>query len=36
MELEHTAVDSAHIGGGVGIQVTERAHDHDSVYRVTG
>ena len=35
MELEHTAVDSAKTGDSVGIQVRERAHEHDSVYRVT-
>jgi translation elongation factor EF-1alpha len=36
MELEHAPVDSAKVGDSVGIQVSERAREHDQVYRVTG
>jgi GTPase len=36
MELEHAPVDSAKVGDSVGIQVSERAREHDSVYRVSG
>lgn len=36
MELEHAPVDSANVGDSVGIQVSERAREHDEVYRVTG
>jgi translation elongation factor EF-1alpha len=35
MELEHEAVDAAGVGDSVGVQVSERAREHDSVYRVT-
>jgi translation elongation factor EF-1alpha len=35
MELEHEAVESAKVGDSVGIQVSERAREHDEVYRVT-
>jgi translation elongation factor EF-1alpha len=35
MELEHAPVDTAKIGDSVGIQVTERVREHDTVYRVT-
>jgi putative protease len=35
MELEHEPVDSATVGQSVGIKVSERAREHDSVYRVT-
>ena len=35
MELEHAAVESATVGDSVGIQVSERAREHDEVYRVT-
>jgi hypothetical protein len=34
MELEHAPVDSAKVGDSVGIQVSERAREHDRVYRV--
>ena len=36
MELEHAPVESASVGDSVGIQVSERAREHDEVYRVTG
>jgi translation elongation factor EF-1alpha len=36
MELEHAPVESANVGDSVGIQVSERAREHDEVYRVTG
>jgi translation elongation factor EF-1alpha len=36
MELEHVPVDAANVGDSVGIQVSERAREHDDVYRVTG
>ncbi len=32
MELEHVSVDSAKVGDSVGIEVGERAREHDSVY----
>jgi hypothetical protein len=35
MELEHEPVESAKPGDSVGIQVAERAREHDQVYRVT-
>ena len=35
MELEHEHVESATVGQSVGIKVSERAREHDSVYRVT-
>jgi putative protease len=35
MELEHEPVDSAKVGDSVGIQVAERAREHDEVYRMT-
>jgi translation elongation factor EF-1alpha len=35
MELEHAPVDSAKVGDSVGIEVSERAREHDTVYRVT-
>jgi hypothetical protein len=35
MELELEPVDSAKVGDSVGIQVAERAREHDQVYRVT-
>jgi hypothetical protein len=35
MELEHAPVESANVGDSVGIQVSERAREHDEVYRVT-
>jgi translation elongation factor EF-1alpha len=35
MELEHAPVDSAKVGDSVGVQVSERAREHDQVYRVT-
>ena len=37
MELEHAPVESASVGDsvGMGIQVSERAREHDDVYRVT-
>jgi translation elongation factor EF-1alpha len=35
MELEHVPVDAAKVGDSVGIKVSERAREHDSVYRVT-
>ncbi len=35
MELEHAPVDSAKVGDSVGIKVSERAREHDSVYVVT-
>jgi translation elongation factor EF-1alpha len=36
MELEHEPVDSAKVGDSVGIQVSERAREHDRVYLLTG
>jgi putative protease len=36
MELEHAAVESAKPGDSVGIQVSERAREHDRVYLLTG
>jgi putative protease len=36
MELEHAPVDSAKVGDSVGIKVSERAREHDSVSVVTG
>jgi translation elongation factor EF-1alpha len=36
MELEHEPVDSAKVGDSVGIEVGERAREHDEVFRVTG
>jgi translation elongation factor EF-1alpha len=35
MELEHAPVESASVGDSVGIKVSERAREHDDVYRVT-
>jgi translation elongation factor EF-1alpha len=35
MELEHESVDVASVGDSVGVQVSERAREHDSVYLVT-
>jgi Elongation factor Tu domain 2 len=35
MELEHAPVDAAKVGDSVGIQVSERAREHDQVFRVT-
>jgi putative protease len=35
MELEHEPVESAAVGQSVGIKVSERAREHDAVYRVT-
>jgi len=35
MELEHASVESASVGDSVGIKVSERAREHDDVYRVT-
>jgi translation elongation factor EF-1alpha len=35
MELEHAPVESASVGDSVGIQVSERAREHDDVYLVT-
>ena len=35
MELEHAPVESAKVGDSVGIKVSERAREHDSVYVVT-
>jgi translation initiation factor IF-2 len=35
MELEHESVESAKVGDSVGIQVSQRAREHDAVYRVT-
>lgn len=35
MELEHAPVESANVGDSVGIQVSERAREHDEVFRVT-
>jgi translation elongation factor EF-1alpha len=36
MELEHVPVETAKVGDSVGIQVSERAREHDDVFRVTG
>jgi translation elongation factor EF-1alpha len=36
MELEHVPVEAAKVGDSVGIQVSERAREHDDVFRVTG
>jgi translation elongation factor EF-1alpha len=35
MELEHDPVESAKVGDSVGIQVNERAREHDEVYLLT-
>jgi hypothetical protein len=35
MELEHEPVDSAKVGDSVGIEVGERAREHDEVFKVT-
>ena len=35
MELEHASVDTAQAGDTVGIQVSERAREHDRVYLLT-
>jgi len=35
MELEHEPVDAANVGDSVGVQISERAREHDSVYLVT-
>jgi translation elongation factor EF-1alpha len=35
MELEHAPVDTAKVGDSVGIEVSERAREHDIVSRVT-
>jgi GTPase len=35
MQLEHAPVDSAKVGDSVGIEVSERAREHDRVYRIT-
>jgi hypothetical protein len=35
MELDHEPVDAASVGDSVGVQVSERAREHDSVYLVT-
>jgi translation elongation factor EF-1alpha len=36
MELEHEPVEAARVGDSVGILVSERAREHDDVFRVTG
>jgi translation elongation factor EF-1alpha len=36
MELEHEPVETAKVGDSVGIQVSERAREHDRVYLLTG
>ncbi|HYV60993.1 MAG TPA: EF-Tu/IF-2/RF-3 family GTPase [Acidimicrobiia bacterium] len=36
MELEHAPVDAANVGDAVGIQVSQRAREHDRVYRLNG
>jgi hypothetical protein len=36
MELEHASVESANVGDSVGVQVSERAREHDRVYLLTG
>lgn len=35
MEIDHAAVDSAKKGDVIGVQVSDRAHEHDQVFRVT-
>jgi hypothetical protein len=34
MELDHVAVESAPVGSAVGIEMTDRAREHDRVYVV--
>ena len=36
MQIEHAKVDQAKAGDSVGIKVDQKAHVHDSVYKVTG
>jgi translation elongation factor EF-1alpha len=36
MQLEHVPVDSATVGDSVGIEVVERAREHDRVFLVRG
>jgi translation elongation factor EF-1alpha len=36
MELDHSPVDSANVGDSVGIEVSQRAREHDRVYRLNG
>ena len=35
MQIEHDSVEKAGPGDSVGIKVEERAHEHDTVYKVT-
>src|SRR5262249_33654634 len=35
MEIEHAAVETATVGASVGVEVSQRAHEHDRVYVVT-
>ena len=35
MQIEHTAVEKAGKGDGVGIKIGAKAHEHDKVYKVT-
>jgi len=34
MQIEHEKVESAKAGDNVGIQVPEKAHEHDKVFKV--
>jgi len=36
MQIEHAKVDEAKSGDFVGIKVDQKAHEHDSVYKVIG
>jgi translation elongation factor EF-1alpha len=35
MQIEHESVEKAGPGDSIGIKVSERAHEHDTVYKVT-
>jgi translation elongation factor EF-1alpha len=35
MQIEHDDVDKAGPGDSIGIKVKERAHEHDTVFKVT-
>ena len=35
MQIEHDSVEKAGPGDSVGIKVEERAHEHDTIYKVT-
>ena len=35
MQIEHDTVESAQVGDSVGIKVSDRAREHDEVFKVT-